>query len=426
MSVLLKDCQRLLKEYDFSKNNEDLNKLTVASKKKIFWKCEHEHKWSAIISNRYYHNNGCPYCSGKKYLKGYNDLLSWCKNTSKEYLLDEWDYSKNELLPENIKYNSRIEVSWKCGKGHRWPLKLYFRTKRNIGCPYCNSNKVIPGENDLKTLFPELAKEWDYDLNNKGPENYTQSSSYNAAWKCNKGHKWNARIYSRTNKNVRCNCPYCSGRRIIPGENDLKTLFPELIKEWDFQLNIKGPESYRPFSHQVVNWTCNKGHKWKYPIMKRTGSNTKCPYCIGKRPIEGETDLATLFPEIVKEWDFEKNLNGPETYLPYSSQKVFLRCKNGHSYSKTLSDRIRYIDKNMCKYCAGRAPIKGINDLCTTQPELILEWNYEKNRSSPERYMAGSNSKVWWRCSICSFVWNASINNRTRGKGCPKCAKFQL
>lgn len=34
--------------------------------------------------------------------------------------------------------------------------------------------------------------------------------------------------------------------------------------------------------------------------------NSGCPYCAGKRPIKGETDLATMHPELIIDWDFEK------------------------------------------------------------------------------------------------------------------------
>lgn len=35
----------------------------------------------------------------------------------------------------------------------------------NTRCPYCTGRKVLAGFNDLASLFPKLAKEWDAELN---------------------------------------------------------------------------------------------------------------------------------------------------------------------------------------------------------------------------------------------------------------------
>lgn len=34
--------------------------------------------------------------------------------------------------------------------------------------------------------------------------------------------------------------------------------------------------------------------------------------------------------------------------------------------------------KSGCPYCAGLLPIVGVNDLQTTNPELMKEWDYQK------------------------------------------------
>lgn len=58
-------------------------------------------------------------------------------------------------------------------------------------------------------------------------------------------------------------------------------------------------------------------------------------------------------------------------------------------------------------------------------PDLLEEWDYEKNDSicDPEKVSCGSNFKVWWKCRCCGHSWNTSIYVRTRGHGCPICAR---
>ena len=82
--------------------------------------------------------------------------------------------------------------------------------------------KVIPGENDLATLFPEIAKEadgWD-------PTTITKGSTKKLPWTCNKGHKWEATPNTRTFQGT--GCPFCAGQKAWPGFNDMETLFPKI------------------------------------------------------------------------------------------------------------------------------------------------------------------------------------------------------
>jgi hypothetical protein len=38
----------------------------------------------------------------------------------------------------------------------------------------------------------------------------------------------------------------------------------------------------------------------------------------------------------------------------------------------------------------------------------------------PDEVLPGSNLKVWWKCSL-GHTWAASVNNRSKGSGCPYC-----
>lgn len=67
---------------------------------------------------------------------------------------------------------------------------------------------------------------------------------------------------------------------------------------------------------------------------------------------------------------------------------------------------------------------KGVNDLETLRPDLVDEWDYNKNTFLPSDITCGSGRKVWWICSKCNYSWPAIIQNRTKnGYGCPRCGK---
>ena len=62
--------------------------------------------------------------------------------------------------------------------------------------------------------------------------------------------------------------------------------------------------------------------------------------------------------------------------------------------------------------------------LATKYPEIAKEWNYEKNGNfKPEHIAPKSGKKVWWKCSKCGYEWQNDPNHRSRGQGCPECAK---
>ena len=60
--------------------------------------------------------------------------------------------------------------------------------------------------------------------------------------------------------------------------------------------------------------------------------------------------------------------------------------------------------------------------LTVSYPELIKEWDFDKNILDINKMYVSSNKKVWWKCSKCGHSWEAYIGNRTlKNSGCPKC-----
>ena len=127
--------------------------VTFGSNKKVWWKGACGHEWETSIKAR---SSGekCPICSGARVIEGINDL-----NTLKPEVASEWS-EKNEIKPTEVSIGSHKKVIWKCKLGHEWIATVKSRTINKTGCPYCSHNKVLAGFNDLATLFPEVANEW--------------------------------------------------------------------------------------------------------------------------------------------------------------------------------------------------------------------------------------------------------------------------
>ena len=62
-------------------------------------------------------------------------------------------------------------------------------------------------------------------------------------------------------------CPYCAGRKVLVGFNDLETLEPELAPQWHPSLNgTLTPRMVTTGSHQKVWWQCEKFRVWEATV----------------------------------------------------------------------------------------------------------------------------------------------------------------
>lgn len=280
-------------------------------------------------------------------------------------------------------------------------------------------SRSATSKNNLVYLYPELAQQWDSDKNTIPPDQVLPGSHKKAWWICDKGHSWAAVIKSRASGRK---CPYCAGKKVLQGFNDFAYIHPTIASEWNYKRNDLKPQEVMQNSGKKVWWKCDKGHEWETKINSRVSGGTGCPYCSGNKVIIGETDLKTCFPDLIKEWDFDKNDLSPTSYSYGSRKKVWWLCpKKNHSYKASIYHRS--MNKSGCPICAGQKVLAGDNDIATLFPDLSKEWDTVKNLPLiPQDVAAKSTKKVWWKCEN-GHSWKAIISGRTGGSGCPRCCK---
>ncbi|MCL1869654.1 MAG: zinc-ribbon domain-containing protein [Promicromonosporaceae bacterium] len=248
------------------------------------------------------------------------------------------------------------------------------------------------------------------------------SSGEQGWWVCDAGHEWSARIVGRT---VRVSgCPYCSGRRRIPGVNDFATLHPELLALWH-PGNDVDPTAIGPRSNRRVRWTCDDGHEWEAPVSTLTGGHG-CPYCSRRFTTSGVNDLATTHPDLAREWDEPTLAAGSVT--SGSSRKVAWQCRScGHRWRATVVSRAHA--GTGCPECGRRAgadrralPKPG-RSLVELFPDVAALWHPTRNSAAPGEVAASSRRRVWWLCPDCDHAWQAAPGDRTfYSTGCPACS----
>ena len=356
----------------------------------------------------------------KKTKVGINDLASQYPEIAKE-----WDVEKNDgIKPTEVFAHSNKSAWWKCPVGHSYDMPVNNRTgTKQQNCPICSGKRIILGLNDLGTTNPELLSRWDYEKNGDlKPEQFGPGSNTYVYWKCERGHSFKSMIYRMVQSRKGMNCPVCRNFKVQEGVNDLATTHPHLLKEWDYEKNgdLK-PSMVIAGTNKKVWWKCECGHSWNAVVASRALRNLGCPYCSHQRLLPGFNDVATLHPEILKYWDYEKNQKGPSEFLgEYSNKEIWLKCKEGHSFKSRIAEFCR---GNRCPVCSNKKIEVGFNDLSTTHPELVKEWDFKKNGDlTPQQVTYGSDRKVWWKCER-GHSWAATISSRANGRGCPECLK---
>ena len=428
MSNLLKSEKTLLSEFDYSKNPTiDINTITLGSNKKVWWKCPNGHSYDQTVDKRYSRGYGCPYCSGKKVLFGFNDL-----STVQPELSKEWDYVKNiDIRPENVTLHSNKKVWWKCNAcGFSWESKVNHRANGR-GCPKCAKSKRINsfkenfvlkrGENDLSTLRPDLVLEWDYSKN-KGidPKNYTCGSKEKIWWKCSTcGFEWNASINNRAINES--GCPKCKKytRTSFPEQailfylrqlfNSVENSYTDIFYPSRRELDIYIPEIKTGIEYDGIAFHSDERAKKvgleKYEVCKKNNI----------RLIR-----VSESPEKTDDCDFYIYRDG------YNSSSL------DNAISKVvelLSDKSIDIDTERDRRTISSQYFGIIKNksIAIRFPEKVKEWDIEKNGDIvPDMVNSSSIVKYWWKCEKGHSYQMTPANKCHHGSGCPICSGKQI
>lgn len=229
-------------------------------------------------------------------------------------------------------------------------------------------------------------------------------SNKRVEWQCSQGHRWIATPYDRAVEKT--GCPYCSGRLAIAGQTDLATTHPAVaaqVRDLDPQIMLGG-------SPKRIWWRCTRGHEWLASVANRALRGSQCPYCVGRLPIPGETDLGTTHPMLAAQLvDAD-----PAALSRGSSRRVRWQCELGHTWEATPNTRVNM--RSGCPYCSGQKVLAGFNDLGTRAPALAVE----VRDIDPSVVSPTSKIRLKWECSFCSRTWQAAPVHRST-PGCPSC-----
>ena len=424
MKRFLQDNEKLMLDWDWAKNIRiglDPKTITHGSGKIANWKCHKcGYEWKTSISHRS-SGRGCPNCSGKVVVRGVNDF-----KTLYPVLANEWDYDKNDMMPDQVSLGSQKKAFWKCPNGHESYLSSPYQRRHGAGCPVCNDifKTSFPEQAVLfyiKKVFPDVIGRYkNYHLFQSTMELDIYIPSINVGIEYD-GFAWHRSEAS----NIRERKKYR-----ICNENNI--FLYRIREESASKENADKSFNIKRFNYEKCS-ELNFVIKTILDDLCRNKINVDIKQDIYEilqyRVIKKEKSLAFLYPEIAKEWYQERNGNlKPENILPGTSLCVWWKClKCGNEWRGSVVNRTK---GHGCDVCAREQRKITYHKTRLQTRELLsghkclVDWDFSKNKHTPDYYTKGSGEKVWWKCHKCGHEWKTSIFDRTRDRknGCPACS----
>ena len=353
-----------------------------------------------------------------------------------ENLIKIWNTEKNNQLgynPEILTCGSNKIVWWCCSNGHEYQMSIHKKLRNPKSCPICSGHRTIAGINDFETCYPEIAKEWHPTLNgNLKPSSISKQNGKKVWWQCEYGHEWQATPHDRVGSET--GCPICNKRRLTSFPEQaimfyIKKLYPDAINKYTeifsnkMELDIYIPSIKVGIEFDGANWHKTQAHhmreREKFDICRR---NNIFLIRVKEKNNTDWGDVADHIWYINKKEDDLEQVISAIIYSIDRKENMWSR-KTKESYISNIDINITRDKNKIKKYLT---PIQ--NSLAQLKPELILDWDYNKNKPLiPEMFGINSNDIVWWKCHICNHEWKTAIIHRggKKNSGCPECAKLK-
>jgi len=418
--TFVSDVPELIAKWAFYENKNEgksPNKISIHSTKEVHWRCiEKHHLYPRTVTKEYDRKYRCPECrkEDKLFVTGQPNLMK------------KWAHEENKeigIYPNEVTVNSNKLVYWRCSeKHHIYPCSINQESIRKSECPKCK-------EENQKYLsdYPELLKEFAYDLNDVMPEELTKGSDVKVKWRCEKsGHVRETSTYNRTK--YHSECPFCTNRKILPG-------FPEYIKYWDFEKNLeKGiePANHTARSKQIASWICDKGHHFEKSIKNITTTKSlPCPEC--EEILDEEIARKKILKNEQKE---ERELQTLQKKIKILENKRLLKEENKIEEFKKITQQETIFNREIKIKELNKIYNEMLNNENKEKEEKVLEenraflakikplnpfWDNSENEKKGFTFEGMSFDRMYsWMCDK-GHKWKSDLPNMTVNKKCPEC-----
>ena len=273
-------------------------------------------------------------------------------------------YKRDEVTIDGKNKNKKMNyVRVKCPYcGREYDIVLYsFITGNKSKCNYCcNEYKNSFAYHIEVELQEHLNKYWDWNKNTFNPY-YISKSSHNEIWiKCSE-KDYHGIYKTRCDKFIKGHrCSYCSSRKIHPKDSfaqwGIDKFGNDFLEKYWSDKNTLNPWEVSRQCNKKAWFKCNKIHYHDdyYALISDFYSGKRCGYC-GKSnfKVHVNDSFGTLYPEITKQWDYEKNNKSPYEVNPHSNYKYWFICEScNESYLTSLASIAKRIEPTKCTNCS--------------------------------------------------------------------------
>jgi G:T-mismatch repair DNA endonuclease (very short patch repair protein) len=282
------------------------------------------------------------------HLKGYGCTICPSLTSDKAYRYNTNSYIEKAKLKwkDSIDYtqckytDKRCVLKLKCNIHNvEFTQIAEYHLSGKFGCPTCVKDNCDRTKEKLKDKYPNIYQMIDPKSNVS--ENITTGSHNKVNWICviNPEHKWIDNVRHYVKKCVENDdgyyCPMCEKQLTL-----LINICPEMVQYYDTEKNDNSDISKIYVESRVlVWWKCDNKHSYQMSSYKKVIEKQGCPYCSGKY-VSDDNRFTIKFPDVAKEWNYEKNLKKPEDYSFGSSEKVWWKCSKEHEWFVSINARV--------------------------------------------------------------------------------------
>lgn len=398
---------------------------------RCLWRCsECSHEWEASVVNRVINQSGCPVCAMRRVgasratAEAGLSLLALYPDIASEFVNNEGAPGRS---PAEIRPGSNALCRWRCNRGHEWITTVASRVA-GTGCARCGAR----GQSRLELEVAEILRT----ATGEHVEVDVRVRGGSRTWRLDI-HIPSLRLYVDLDPAF-WHADTARDQRKVDALADFQYVrardeaLPALVRAWTVTV--------APQSLNALEWatalrpviiTC--GGAWTAPTTEEVANALGSAAAIWRQTLQGRPlrSAADVSRQLVDE--FIRNDTRPGVkmdWLPPSSRdKCWWRCRDCHHEWLTSVEVRAYLGSG-CPECSVKksarrrstAPPGG--SLADLHPNIAAEFSScSRPDRSPADLRPSSNLMCSWRCSDCGQGYTASPATRTRGRGCPRCAK---
>ncbi len=355
---------------------------------------------------------------GKTITKSFYD---WCIENNKKDLLNRWDYELNEKSPREVGFNSKSFIYFKCPRNIHKSELHNLNSYTHFKCRQCGSFLQWCKDNNHQDYLDR----WDYNLNNKTPEEVTASSNQIYWFKC-KNDITHKSHYVRLNKlttmkNGLTQCVQC----VNFGKWCLDNHRQDLLDRWDFNLNKCNPFEIGYSVSKKVYFKCPLGiHKSSsYLLNNITNSKKVTPEVLCRDCNSFAQFLINTYGDNALKlyWDYGKNKVDPWKIYKSSSHKVWIFCQKKKYHESYIIMCRDFSEGDRCGYCHTGKTHK-LDSVGYLFPNVFNMWS-EKNHKSLYEISPQSNIVYIFNCEKHGEFKRTMQDMYTAEFRCPDCSR---